>query len=179
MRIGVLSDTHVPDRTAELPAEILELLRGVDLILHAGDISTPAALDRLRTIAPVVAVRGNRDGKALPFLPEKTVVSAGHWQIGLIHGDRSYLAETADRLRYLLQVLAGQPVQCIVFGHTHQACNERQDGVLFFNPGGVVRSPGGGPSSVGILDVDSQGIAGAILALKNPPIAKHFLGLAG
>ena len=182
MRIGVLSDTHIPDRTDGLPDEILELFRDVDLILHAGDVSECSVLDRLRTIAPVVAVRGNRDLGIRPALPEKTVVRAGPWRIGLIHGTRSRLQDTPDRLRYLSgdhrfldqrqyvsQAFAADDVHCIVFGHTHQVCRERQGGVLLFNPGGVVRSPGGGPSSIGILDVGSQEITMSVIMLRQPP----------
>jgi uncharacterized protein len=151
MLIGVLSDTHIPDRTDELPGQILDLFRGVDLILHAGDISIPAILDQLRVIAPVVAVKGNRDQAALPLLPERTIVSAGPWRIGLIHGMRSRTAEMGDRLRYLhgdhhfidqrryvRQAFAGTTVHCIVFGHTHSVCHYLQDGALLFNPGGVL-----------------------------------------
>ena len=61
MRIGVVADTHIPDRTRELPAEIFDHLHGVDMILHAGDVSRQIVLDRLATIAPVIAVQGNRD----------------------------------------------------------------------------------------------------------------------
>ena len=182
MHIGVVSDTHIPDRVRDLPAELRTLFSGADMILHAGDICEPAVLDQLRTLAPLVAVRGNRDDRALPFLLEKTVIQAGAWRIGLIHGTCSRLAELSDRLRYvtgdhsfsdqrshLLHVFADEAVHCIVFGHTHQACNDVRDGVLLFNPGGVARSPGGGPSSVGILDIDDTGIRGRVIALSRPP----------
>jgi hypothetical protein len=58
-RIGVISDTH-----GLLRPEALRALRGVDLIVHAGDVGTPDVLDGLRAIAPVVAVRGNNDREA-------------------------------------------------------------------------------------------------------------------
>ena len=56
MKIGVISDTH-----DLLRPEVTENLKGCELILHAGDISSPAILDNLRNIAPVRAVRGNND----------------------------------------------------------------------------------------------------------------------
>lgn len=182
MRIGVISDTHIPDRILDLPAEISDAFHGVDLILHAGDICVPSVLDKLRAIAPVVAVQGNRDQDALPGLPLKTVVTAGPWRIGLIHGTRSRSEELPDRMRYLRgdhrflgqrsyvrQVFAQENVHCIVFGHTHQVCQETQDGILLFNPGGVVRSPGGGPSSVAILEIGSAGITPLLLPLRHLP----------
>jgi hypothetical protein len=188
MRIGVISDTHVPDRTDHLPAEIMDIFAGVDRILHAGDIAEQPVLDRLQAIAPVTAVRGNRDHDRLSHLPEKLVIEAGAWRIGLIHGTRPRDSETGDRLRYLvgdhrfidqrralLDVFAADCVHCIVFGHTHQACNEVQDGALLFNPGGVLRSFAGGPSSVGLLHIDAYGITGQIVLLRDPP---HMYSLA-
>ncbi len=182
MRIGVLADTHIPDRTDELPAELGDLFRGVGLILHAGDVCVPFVLEQLRGIAPVIAVLGNRDKDALGDLPRQTVINAERWRIGLIHGMRTRWQETPDRLRYvqgdhrfmdqrqyIRQRFAGDVPDCIVFGHTHQICNEVRDGVLLFNPGGVVRSPGGGPSSVGILETNEDGITGQIIHLRYPP----------
>ncbi len=183
MRIGVLSDTHIPDRTDELPDDILTLFHDVELILHAGDVCVPAVLDRLRSVAPVVAVRGNRDKPEIwPGLPEKTIVEAGTWRIGLIHGTRPRLDEVGDRLRYLRgnyrfleqrqsvqAAFAGETVHCIVFGHTHQVCNEVEGTVLLFNPGGVVRSWRGGPSSVGFLEIGGRGIRAYTVPLRRSP----------
>ena len=56
MKIAILSDTH-----GLLRPQVLDHLAGVDAILHAGDIDTPAVLDRLQDFAPVYAVRGNND----------------------------------------------------------------------------------------------------------------------
>ena len=178
MKVGVIADTHIPDRTDDLPAEILDILRGVSMILHAGDICEQSVLDRLAAIAPVIAVRGNRDQERLPSLPERTIVAAGPYRIGLIHGMRQRDQETADRVRYLRgdhrfidqrryvhQAFARDHVDCIVFGHTHQVCHEIMDGILLFNPGGVVRSPRGDPSSVGILDING-GIHPSIVPLR-------------
>jgi len=182
MRIGVLADTHIPDRTDELPLELGDIFEGVGLILHAGDVCVRSVLEQLQTIAPVVAVLGNRDKDSLGKLPEQTVVEAGGWRIGLIHGMRTRWQETPDRLRYVQgdhrfmdqrqyvrQRFAGDAPHCIVFGHTHQVCNEIQDGVLLFNSGGVVPSPGSGPSSVGILETSKDGITGQIIYLRYPP----------
>ncbi len=62
MRVGVISDTHVPAIARSLPAAVFEVFKGVDLILHAGDVVELSVLDELRTIAPVEAVAGNMDG---------------------------------------------------------------------------------------------------------------------
>lgn len=59
--VGLLSDTHYPERLAHLPPALFDVLAGVDLLLHAGDVGELAALSQLSQIAPVVAVHGNDD----------------------------------------------------------------------------------------------------------------------
>ena len=65
MRIGLLSDTHVPQTTLKLPVEVERAFDGVDLILHAGDIFRSSALDQLERITPVLAARGDGDNGAV------------------------------------------------------------------------------------------------------------------
>ena len=61
MRIGLVSDTHIWQAEEALPPELIETFRGVDLILHAGDIFSLHVLDELERIAPVLAARGDDD----------------------------------------------------------------------------------------------------------------------
>ena len=71
MRIGIVSDTH--DRV--LPV-LHAALAGVDEILHAGDIASAEALAEIETIAPVTAVRGNMEQRALKDrLPKKILLT--------------------------------------------------------------------------------------------------------
>jgi hypothetical protein len=78
MRIGVISDTHVPVRARALPGEVFEIFAGVDLILHAGDLITFDVLDELETIAPVLAVYGNVDRpEVLARLPAARQIKVG------------------------------------------------------------------------------------------------------
>src|SRR5271169_1835087 len=106
-RVGVVSDTHVGDALPALPAGIPPALAGVDLILHAGDVTTRAALDQLAAIAPVVAVQGNHDRKAGLELPAQAVVTIGGVRIGLTHGLRGRFPETAA---VLAGIARGRPV---------------------------------------------------------------------
>ena len=63
IRLGVISDTHIPDRARRLNERVIPVFReaGVSAILHAGDVSTPRVLKQLEEVAPVYATRGNRD----------------------------------------------------------------------------------------------------------------------
>jgi putative phosphoesterase len=118
--VGIISDTH-----GLLRPEALLALRGSDHILHAGDVGPPDILERLREIAPVTAVRGNVDTDAwADGLPLTAILTVAGRVLYMIH-DRSHLA------------LYPPPddAAAVVFGHSHQALIERQDGVLFLNPG--------------------------------------------
>jgi putative phosphoesterase len=151
-RIGVVADTHYPEFLDELPTRLGEVLEGVELILHAGDVGGPAALRELERIAPVQAVLGDHD-KDLD-LPRKRVVEVAGHRIGLIHGNRSRLIE--EPLTFLGTVSLGTvwpntgihgwllksfpQVDVVVFGHTHAPTTRRVGGTLLFNPGAVYQT---------------------------------------
>lgn len=157
MKIGVLSDTHLHNPDDSLPQGVLSLLEGVDMILHAGDITHPSVVDFLETIAPTHAVRGNMDDPNLHgTLPVKRVVEAGAFRIGLIHGwgAPNGLEERVEK--------EFDDVHCIVYGHTHYpVCHERNN-VLFFNPGSPTDRRWAPFRSVGILHVSDE-LRGEIL----------------
>lgn len=150
VRIGVVTDTHVGEHLAVLPPEIPELLAGVDLILHAGDLADLVVLDELRRVAPVVAVRGNHDEEGgLCDLPRDRVVRVGAVRIGLTHGHRSAAVELPAAA---LSLVTGRPrllgftwamrrrfgaVDCVVSGHLHLPMERRVSGALMFSPGAV------------------------------------------
>ncbi len=120
MKIGVVSDTH-----GLLRPEVLPRLKGVDQILHLGDVGEISILDRLREIAPVTAIRGNVDRSgACGQLPETEVV--------LVENSYLYLLHDIDTLH--LDPAAAK-FAAVLFGHSHKADIRRHKGVLYFNPG--------------------------------------------
>lgn len=135
--VGCVSDTHVPSRARALPPALAGLLNGVDLILHAGDLTDEAVLAELQLMAPVYAVAGNVDPPALAQrLPSALLVEVGPpaggpgWRVGLIHGDTGVGSRTPQRARS-----AFRDPDVVVFGHSHQPLCAEQDGVLLLNPG--------------------------------------------
>lgn len=146
-RIGLISDTHMPARCAALPPMLFDVLRGVDLVLHAGDVGELWVLDELSAIAPVVAVHGNDEtAGAQRELPYQQIVAAGGRRILLTHGhypDRA--EEMASRKddawgpklgrRAAMGKRAGARI--VVFGHTHIPMAVEYDGVLLVNPGAL------------------------------------------
>jgi hypothetical protein len=120
--IGVVSDTH-----GLLRPEALAALRGVSLILHAGDVGSGAVLEGLRAIAPVVAVRGNNDaGPWAKSLAASEVVEIGRALVYVIHD----LGELDLEPR-----AAG--FHAVVSGHSHRPKLETRDGVCYLNPGSI------------------------------------------
>jgi uncharacterized protein len=118
--VGLISDTH-----GLLREEAVRALQGCDLILHAGDVGAPEILDRLKTIAPVIAVRGNVDhGEWADSLPATAVVEAGE--------DTIYMLHSMDDLDLNPRV-AGFSI--VLSGHSHKPSQVEKDGVLYVNPG--------------------------------------------
>lgn len=167
---AVVADTHIPDRVSCLHPLILPTLeaRGVQHILHAGDICVRRVLDELRQVAPVTAVRGNRDVLAGPLrLIER--LELGGVPVALTHGHGGLLAYLLDKIQFLrhgyrlerylnlLSSTAG-PARVVVFGHTHHAETLSYAGRLLFNPGSASfgfrswLSP-----SIGLLHIQADG----------------------
>ncbi|MDP9039361.1 MAG: metallophosphatase family protein [Acidobacteriota bacterium] len=122
MRVGVISDTH-----GLLRPEMLGRLRGVDHILHAGDVGSCSILDALRAVAPLTAIRGNVDvSGACACLPATEAVEVGGKLFYLVHSvtDLDIEPRAAD-------------VTMVVSGHTHRAEIRGKNGVVYLNPGSV------------------------------------------
>lgn len=145
-----MADTHSPEFVPGLPARLIEVLAGVDLILHAGDVTAQATLDDLARIAPVQAVRGDHDHK-LASLPAEREVMVGGRRIVVVHGNRGRWIEEPATFLWTITLGFYRPhrglpaalrrrfpnADAIVFGHTHRAYVDTTDGILMFNPGGV------------------------------------------
>lgn len=129
-RIGVLSDTHIPMRARRVPDAALRHFEDVELILHAGDLSSLAVIEQLSAYAPVEAVQGNVEGvDTLAALPLKREMLIGGCAIGMVHilGERQYYARNARREFPAARV--------VVFGHSHIPFVADSAGLLLLNPG--------------------------------------------
>lgn len=175
MLIGLVSDTHVQDDLAGLPPELTDAFqeRGVGLILHMGDVTSPRVLDVLETVAPVVAVRDFTEPVPRdPRLAVTTrVVEVEGKRIGVVHdigwpgpriiADRTIELPADPPLSEVLWRKFGQTVDIVAFGHTHEEVIALHDGVWFVNPGSPTR-PGlrhrwGELGTVGIMEVRDTG----------------------
>ena len=192
MIIGLISDTHSAGSGRDLPDNVLRSLKGVDLILHCGDLECLGVLDYLESVAPVLAVRGYEDpteaGNRLAHCTR--VVQVEGVAIGMTHdiqwpGPRivpTLGGETEPGLEFpaglppsetpkvLFAKKFGQPVDAVVFGDTHQELIKRYGGILVVNPGSPTYPcrgySSGALGTIGILEVDHGNIDARLVDLE-------------
>jgi hypothetical protein len=142
MKLGIVSDTH-----GVLRPEVIPALKGVDRILHLGDVGKPSVLEALAEIAPVIAIRGNVDREgACARLPETDVV--------LIEGRYIYMLHD---LKALHLDPAAAKFAAVLHGHTHVPNFYTKKGVLYFNPGSCGPRRFKLPVTIGLLTVSADG----------------------
>jgi putative phosphoesterase len=154
VKIGVISDTHIPNAADSLPKKILEDFKGVDLIVHAGDLVDMSVLEKLKSVCKnVKAVRGNMDSyEVRKKLPEKEVFTVGRHRIALMHG----FGAPGNLITVLAEAFKEEKPDLIIFGHSHSACNEEKDGILFFNPGSPTDKVFAQYNSYGIIEINDK-----------------------
>lgn len=117
MKLAILSDTH-----GLLRPQVTEHLKGVDGILHAGDINRPEIVEKLKEFAPLFVVRGNNDKEWAEAIPRELTFS--------LEGVTFYMIHNKKEIGEL-----PQGVNVVVFGHSHKYAREEKDGALWLNPG--------------------------------------------
>lgn len=136
--IGIISDTH-----GFLSEQASDALRGVDHIVHAGDVGGPEIIQALNLIAPVTAVRGNTDGgNWAKQLPLENMVSIAGITIYVLHDLYSIDIDPAA---------AG--VRVVVSGHSHRPEIKTTNEIIYFNPGSASQARNGGPKSIGRIKI--------------------------
>jgi uncharacterized protein len=155
--IGVISDTH-----GKLDEQVLKLFAGVSRIIHAGDIGDEELVWELEKIAPVIAVRGNNDGRTMCFPNERMAVIAGK-----TFYVRHQFA-TVEKMNTAQQSLIEKRMpDVVIFGHSHQAYAGRWRGTLLFNPGSAGPRRFNLPRSVGLLELQDEQITSRIIELDS------------
>jgi putative phosphoesterase len=141
MRVGIISDTH-----GLLRPEAEVALRGVDLIVHAGDVGNLEVLTKLKRIAPVFAVRGNVDTDPwAQQLPLTTVVQADGVSFYVLHNLRE-MGLPPDAARF----------DFVISGHTHQPQQSERQGVLYVNPGSAGPKRFHLPVTLAVVDLGTR-----------------------
>lgn len=171
MRIGLLGDTHLPSLLRsldELGPEAADALRGVDLILHAGDVTIPAVLDWCAQFAPVVVAEGNNDLFRDPRMAQRQLLDIEGWRIGMAHELRP---ESRPMQQILGSVFPHDAVDILIGGDTHVERLEYRDDVLLVNPGSptLPHHLSTRLGSLAILDVTRSRVRAEIVALGESP----------
>lgn len=176
MRIGLISDTHIPVAAPDLWPQAYDAMRGVDLILHGGDLVSTLVLDRLEEIAPVLAVAGNGDyggwertvAPSDPRLSESKLIIVDGYRIGLVHDFQLPEVPPLRTVEGLMHHFFGGPVDVIVRGSTHRAEISTVNGVLIVNPGSPTfpDHQSARLGTVGYLEIETRRLRPSILQLR-------------
>jgi uncharacterized protein len=149
-KIGVISDTH-----GLIRPQALQALHGVEHIIHAGDMGSPDVIDRLSSIAPVTAVRGNVDGEDWAGqYPSTAVAEFDGLTFYILHnlGDLDLNPNTAG-------------FSAVIYGHSHIPAQEMRHGILYFNPGNAGPPRFHLPPSIGLLLLSGHQVSSEIITL--------------
>lgn len=154
MKVGIVSDTHMPGHAKPLPKKLKTGIRDVDLIVHAGDWQTPEVLEQFQEIAPTEGVTGNVDSAEMNrMLKPKLLLELKGFRIGIVHGHMGKGRTTPERAR---NAFADEEVDLIIFGHSHIPFNEVVDGVRLFNPGSPTDKRRQPRFSYGVLTLEEK-----------------------
>ena len=164
IRIGVIADTH-----GLFDPAVRRHFRGVDHILHAGDIGDRSVIEQLEQIAPVTAVSGNVDDSEESGFPSEVVFELAGRRIAIRHILYAGGKLTKDGRAFLLE---NQPDLCI-FGHTHRPKIEWFGKTLLFNPGSAGPKRFNLPRAVGTLEMIDGLIKPRHIELKKNPSRKR------
>lgn len=182
MRVALISDTHLPSLMRHLDglgAAPAEFLSTVDLILHAGDVSTPTVLDWCEQFAPVLVSRGNHDVFEDPRIGERQVLELEGWRIGMTHDLRPRQAAPSElAARYF----DGAELDVMISGDTHVERLEHRDGVVVINSGSpnLPHNKETRLGTVGLLELERGRLRAEIVLLgesagaANPGTAQHL-----
>ena len=161
MRILVLADTHIPDHARALPGALGPALRRADLIMHAGDVTSPVVIDELEAHAPVHVAMGNNDSAAVRArgaLDEVRIEVEGV-RIAMVH-DSGRRDGRERRLRRRFP-----DADMVVFGHSHIPVDTRVDGLRLFNPGSPTWKRRQPVPTYGWITISGRGVRTRIVPL--------------
>jgi uncharacterized protein len=182
MRIGLISDTHLPSlihSLDELGPEVGKFLASVELILHGGDVSRPSVLDWMEQFAPIRAARGNHDVFDDPRVEDRQVLEIEGWTIGMAHDLRR---EDRPMAEIIERDFKGLSPDIVIAGDTHVERLEYRDGVVLINSGSpnLLHHKETRLGTVALLELEHDRLHAEIIMLgqtegaPNPGIPRHI-----
>ena len=167
MRIGLIADTHLPSLVRnldQLGPQVAAALRGVDLILHAGDVTAPSVLDWCSQFSDVLIAEGNNDLFHDPRMTKRQFLDVEGWRLGMAHELRP---ESRPINEIIDSSLDGEQVDILIGGDTHVGRLEFRDNGLLISSGSPMRPHHLSTrlGTVGILDISRKRIRAEIVVL--------------
>ncbi len=132
MKVLLIGDIHIPDKSEEIPKEFIEKAEVCDLIICTGDLTEDRVLDRLMKIKKIRAVKGEKD---YIDLPQQDLVGVEKMKFGVVHGNQIEEDEDKDRTEELMEFADLLGADVLVTGHTHQPFRTEKNGKVLLNPG--------------------------------------------
>jgi uncharacterized protein len=163
MLIGVISDTHIPERASQIPGKVFETFRDVDMILHAGDLVSKDVKNQLQELAPIKCVQGNMDRYYDLDLPKREVIDVEGLKIGLDHGE-VYPRGDTQQLKYIAMEMN---VDVLITGHTHWAFIKEVGDFILLNPG-TPTVPRMSDPSVMLIQILNNTLESKIIKIGDP-----------
>jgi putative phosphoesterase len=160
--IGLVSDTHLPRFGRALPHALEAGLRAANVtqILHMGDMTDPLAIDLFEALAPLDAVAGNNDPESIwKRYGRRKIVTMEGVRIGLVHGDAGRARTTHENA---IAAFAGDAVDVILYGHSHQPYVDQRAGLIVANPGSPTDKRQMPLYSYGLLTIEGGNVAVAL-----------------
>ena len=159
MKIGLISDTHIPNRAKRIPQEFLDWFidENVDMIIHCGDVTSKESLKPLQKITEdIKVVRGNSD---YYDYPKELLLSVDDWKIYVFHSSDVY---PRGDVYQLYKRGIEKKVDIVIFGHTHIPFFTKVENIFLINPGSATGVWSGEventPKSVAILELKKKSI---------------------
>jgi uncharacterized protein len=163
MLIGVISDTHIPERAPKIPEAVFKTFKDVDLILHAGDLVSPHVIEEFQELAPTKCVQGNMDSFYGLDLPKREILKIEGISIGLNHGE-VYPRGDTQQLKYIGMEMG---VDVLISGHTHWSFIKKVDNMLLLNPGSPT-VPRMSDATLMLLEVHDSKLDSRIVKIGDP-----------
>ena len=158
LRIGVIADTH-----GLFDPAVRRYFKGVNCILHAGDIGDVSVIRQLEDIAPVIAVSGNVDGYERSRFPRQVAIRRNGKTVAVRHVLYEKGKLTAEATRWLDEK---QPDVCI-FGHSHRPLINQYGPTLLFNPGSAGPKRFSLPRGIGVLTISRKLVSPRLIKLPD------------
>lgn len=155
MKILAISDTHGKLNKVR---DIWKKLTDIDLIIHAGDYRRDGEALSRELGVPAVAVNGNCDGGSSSSDFETVVTEYG--SILVTHG---HMENVKYRLDNLIYKAMENDCRAVVFGHTHQALIEEENGIYLINPGSLTLPRDGSDGSYAIIRTSADSLDASVV----------------